>query len=46
MAVLISSDISALIPFIFAVCIMETLGHTKSNTVSTVQKTQKIILNI
>jgi len=35
MAVLISSDLFAIIPFIFAVRIMETLGHTKSNITST-----------
>ena len=37
MAVLTSSDLFALIPFIFAVCITETVGHTKSNIKSTVQ---------
>jgi len=41
MAVLISSDLFALIPFIFAVCITETAGHTKSNIINTVQKTQR-----
>jgi hypothetical protein len=38
MAVLTSSDLFALIPFIFAVCITETVGHTKSNITCTVQK--------
>jgi len=41
MAVLTSSDLYALIPFIFAVCIKETVGHTKSNITNTVQKTQR-----
>ena len=37
MAVLTSSDLFALIPFSFAVCLTETVGYTKSNITSTVQ---------